>query len=64
MQQVAAGEQADEHALEQVVLPDDDALDLEERGLERGGGLGAAPSPAWRVGSETDAVRPSRPRGA
>ena len=30
----------DEHALEQVVLAGDDAADLEQRGLERGGGLG------------------------
>ena len=32
---MAAGEQADEHALEHLVLTCDDALDLEQRGLEQ-----------------------------
>ena len=34
-QHVAAGQQRHEHALEHRLLADDDALDLEERGLER-----------------------------
>ena len=33
-QQVPAGEQADEHALEHLVLPGDDALDLEDGALD------------------------------
>ena len=37
-QHVAAGEQRDEQALEHRVLADDDALDLVQRLLERGGG--------------------------
>jgi hypothetical protein len=32
---VAFGEQTDEHALDELVLADDDALDLEDRPLER-----------------------------
>ena len=44
-QQVPAGEQADEHPLDQPVLPDDHPLDLEHRAFEqlavvRGGGHG------------------------
>ena len=35
-QHVAAGEQRDEQALEHPLLADDHALDLEQRGLERG----------------------------
>jgi len=33
---VAAGEQRDEQALEHPLLPDDHALHLEQRGLQRG----------------------------
>ena len=36
---VAAGQQGDEQALEHPLLADDDALDLEERALERRVGL-------------------------
>ena len=35
-QHVAAGEQRDEQPLEHPLLADDDALDLEQRGLQRG----------------------------
>ena len=39
-QQVALGQQADEHALEHLVLPGDDPADLEERLLEALADLG------------------------
>ena len=39
-QQMALGEQADEHALEHLVLPGDHAPDLEERLLEPVADLG------------------------
>ena len=37
-----AGDEADEHPLDHVVLADDDALDLEEGALEGGAVLGGA----------------------
>ena len=36
-QHVAAGQQGDEHALDQAVLADDDPLDLEQHPLQPGG---------------------------
>ena len=39
-EEVAPGEERDDHPLEQVVLPDDDLLDLVQQLLHRGGGSG------------------------
>ena len=48
-QEVAAGEQADEHALEHRVLTCDDALDLEQRALEQHRFHGGADRAAYRT---------------
>ena len=50
---VAVGQQAQQHPLDEPVLADDDALDLEERVLEERGGVGAG-----------DGVRRRRPGSA
>ena len=39
-EEVAAGQQGDEHALQHLVLADDDTPDLEQDGLGGGAGIG------------------------
>ena len=48
-QAVAVGQQAQQHPLDEPVLADDDALDLEERVLEQRGVLGAGDGYGWAV---------------
>ncbi len=50
---VAAGEQGDDQALEQVVLADDDLLHLVQQPLHRGGAVGAG----WLIHSHVPSVR-------
>ena len=57
MQQVALGQQADQHPLDQPVLADDHPLDLEDRAFQQGGVAGRAvlhrrsPARCARVGT-------------
>ena len=52
-EEMAPGEERDDHPLEQVVLADDDLLDLVEQALHRrrGVGAGSRPCPLAGVGA-------------
>ena len=66
-QHVPLGQQADQHALDQPVLADDDSLDLEDRAFQgvhlglQAPGVRAAARPAWVFGRVTlrRALRPT-----
>ena len=55
-QQVPLGEQTDEHALEHLILPRDDAPDLEERALEALADLGRLELPRFHCASLSSLV--------